>query len=268
MITLLPFLLGAAGGALFVRERRERRAAERFAGAALESLLNAIDANDPETGAHVRRVACYSLTLAESADLDERQRRSVERIALFHDIGKVHQALFDIIHDAEELSEEDRQKIELHPECGASVLSPLAAFYPDLAEGVMSHHECWDGSGYPRGLRGEEIPLASRIVAIADTFDAITHRRTYSAGRSAREAAQAIAEGRAIQFDPDLTDLFLSPPVFDQITRSLGNARKPQVRIEDRRAGKREKEISDITFRWRSGGFGQPAQDLSQQAMR
>jgi len=103
---------------------------------------------------------------------------------------------------------------------------------------------------------------------IADTFDAITHRRTYSVGRTAREAAQAIAEGRGIQFDPDLTDLFLSPPVFDQISRSLGNARKPQVRIEDRRAGKREKEISDITFRWRSGGIGQPAQDLSQQTMR
>ena len=258
---MLPFLLGAGAGALFVRERRERRAAERFAGAALESLLNAIDANDAETGAHVRRVACYSLTLAESADLDEHQLRSVERIALFHDVGKIHQALFDIIHESEQLTDADFERIKTHPVRGAEVLEPLAAFYPDLAEGVMAHHECWDGSGYPRGLRGEEIPFAARIVSIADTFDAVTHRRTYSLGRTASEACEIISEGRGAQFDPDLTDLFLSPPVYDQICKSLGNNRRPQTRIVDRRAGKREQGISDITFRWRSGAHEQPAQD-------
>lgn len=268
MIPLLPFVLGAVGGALFVRERRERQAAERFAGAALESLLNAIDANDAETGAHVRRVACYSLTLAECADLDEHDRRSVERVALFHDVGKIHEALFDIIHDAAQISDADFERIKTHPGRGAAVLEPLAAFYPDLAEGVLSHHECWDGSGYPRGLRGEEIPVAARIVSIADTFDAITHRRNYRVERSAREACQAISEGRGIQFDPDLVDLFLSPPVFEQIVKSLGDARRPQARIVDRRAGKREKEISDITFRWRSETHEQTPQDPAFQAAR
>lgn len=268
VITILPFLLGATGGALFVRERRERRAAERFAGAALESLLNAIDANDAETGAHVRRVACYSLTLAHAADLDEREKRSVERVALFHDVGKIHGALFDIVHDADRLSARDREVVKTHPQRGADVLRPLSAFYPDLAAGVLAHHECWNGSGYPLGIRGEEIPVAARIVAIADTFDAITHRRNYSTARSARQAADVIAEGRGVQFDPDLTDLFLSPPVFDEITHSLSNARRMPPRIVDRRGGKREKEISDITFRWRSGAREPTAPDPATRGSR
>src|SRR5688500_11551564 len=209
----VPLLLGAATGAFLVHERRARKTAERFAAALLETLLRAIDANDAETGAHVRRVARYALILADAADLDEHTQRVVERIALFHDIGKIHEALFDLIHEQSTLSPEERRAIRTHPTRGAEVLAPLAGFYPDLPAGVLAHHGRWDGSGYPAELRGARIPLAARIVAIADTFDAITFRRRYSKGRSAREAAQRIEEGRGTQFDPDLADLFLSPPV-------------------------------------------------------
>src|SRR5919112_1535030 len=136
-----------------------------------------------EAGPYVRRVACYALTLAEAADLDPKARLTIERVALFHDIGKIHEALFDIIHDQSTLTPEEWNAIATHPRRGANVLAPLSSFYPDLAEGVLSHHERWDGTGYPRRLRGRQIPLEARVVAIADTFDAVSHSRRYQKGR-------------------------------------------------------------------------------------
>jgi HD-GYP domain-containing protein (c-di-GMP phosphodiesterase class II) len=167
----------AAAAAVLVRREQRRRSTERFAAAALETLLNAIDANDPETGAHVRRVAAYALILAEAAELSDHECKSIERVALFHDIGKIHEALIDIVRDDRPLTPTERRAIATHPAAGAAVLEPLKVFYPDLADGVLSHHERWDGKGYPRGLKGRRIPLAARVVAVADTFDALTHGR-------------------------------------------------------------------------------------------
>ena len=195
-------LLIAGAGAMYLMMRRERRRVERLAAAGLESLLNAIDANDPQTGGHVRRVARYALILADAYGVAPRDRAGIERVALFHDIGKIQEALFDITHDKESLSPEERTLIATHPQRGAEVLEPITFFYPDLGEGVLSHHERWDGTGYPRKLSGLEIPLAARIVAIADTFDAITHQRRYNRPRSPKDAAREIAAERGRQFDP------------------------------------------------------------------
>ena len=186
--TLSAAAAAAAGALLLRHELKARRTAERIAAASLESLLKAIDANDPQTGAHVRRVASYALVLADAAGLDEHEKRSVERVALFHDIGKIHEALFDIIHDDRKLTPAERRAILTHPERGAAVLEPLKAFYPELPEGVLSHHEKWDGAGYPRQLKGRRIPFSARVVTIADTFDAITHHRRYRDGRSDRKS--------------------------------------------------------------------------------
>src|SRR3954464_5834900 len=136
MRSTLAATAGILTGILLIRERRRREAAERFAAASLEALLNAIDANDKDTGAHVRRVAAYALVLADAAQLDEHERKSVERVALFHDIGKIHEALFDIIHDARALTPAERKAIATHPQRGADVLAPLTGFYPDLPDGV------------------------------------------------------------------------------------------------------------------------------------
>jgi HD-GYP domain-containing protein (c-di-GMP phosphodiesterase class II) len=144
------------------------------------------------------------------------------------------------------------------------VLAPLSAFYPDLAEGVLSHHERWDGSGYPRKLRGRRIPLAARIVAIADSFDAITHRRRYRDGRTGDQAAQMISAGRGTQYDPELTDLFLFPPVFARIQRDMRQSNVPRVRAGDRRVGK-ELEAPNVTFRWRSGARARHGRDSPRQ---
>ena len=246
---IVALSLGATG-ALVTRERGARRRAERLAAALLETLLNAIDANDPQTGAHARRVARYALILADAADLDERTQHSVERVALFHDIGKIHEALFDITHDDRRLTPEERKAIATHPVRGFQVLEPLATFYPDLPDGVVAHHECWDGSGYPRQISGEAIPLTARIVSIADTFDAITSSRRYRAGTSVRSAADIICNGRGTQFDPDLVDLFLCPPVFECVRQAYEETQAPARPAPERR-GRRVLDVPDVRFRWR-----------------
>lgn len=241
--------------ALILRSWRGRQVAERLAAAAMETLLNAIDINDRSTGAHVRRVTRFALILCDYAGFDAATRRAVERVALFHDIGKIHGALFDILHDPAALTESERRAIRLHPAHGAAVLAPVASFYPDLAEGVLSHHERWDGRGYPRQLKGRRIPLTARVVSLADVFDAITQRRSYRGARSCREAVAVIQAGRARQFDPELVDLFLFPPVLDEITMAMEEANKPVRAPRNRRRGK-QGDVSDIKFRWRTASIG------------
>jgi HD-GYP domain-containing protein (c-di-GMP phosphodiesterase class II) len=252
---LVPITITAAAGGLLYREHAIRTKAERLGAATLETLLNAIDANDTVTGAHVRRVATYALILGEAAGFDERTLRSIERVALFHDVGKLHEALTDIFHDQSKLTPEERRAVMTHPQRGAEVLAPISVFYPDLGKGVEAHHERWDGTGYPRGVKGKRIPLTARVVAIADSFDAITHRRRYSHARSFGEAVKAITEGRGTQFDPELVDLFLTPPVLAKIERTMRQVNAPQRKRQNRRRGANQ-PVPDLTFRWRQRSNG------------
>lgn len=265
MLRIVGIAVGAAGAALYLRERQRRLAAERLAAAVLETLLRAIDANDAETGGHVRRVARYALVLADAADRDTNEQHDIERIALFHDVGKIHEALFDIIHEDTKLTDEEREAVRTHPARGADVLTPLAAFYPELAAGVLAHHERWDGSGYPQGLRGEDIPLAARIVSIADAFDAITFSRRYRSGSSAEDAAAKLMNGRATQFDPDLLDLFLSPPVFERVMAIRREDDGPRPRRALRKAPPETTRLPTLSFRWRTTT---PAPRATRQALR
>ena len=268
MRTAFTLAAGVATGALFIHERHRRQAAERVAAATLEALLNAIDANDAETGAHGRRVAAYALIIADAAQLEEHEKKVVERVALFHDIGKIHEALFDIIHEHTHLTPAERRAIVTHPRRGADVLAPLAPFYPDLADGVLAHHERWDGRGYPKGLRGRRIPLAARIVTLADTYDAVTHNRRYRHGRGPTSAADVIAAGRGTQFDPDLVDLMLLPPVFEQIVAQEHEFNRRPRRVRGERRHGRHEEAPDVRFRWRNELHEPPARDQSHQRSR
>lgn len=227
------------------------KSAERLAAASLETLLNAIEATDHETGQHLRRVGRYALILGDAADLGHRQMRALERIALFHDIGKVHEALLDAVNDGARLSPEERRAIFTHPRRGAAVLGPLAPFYPELPDGVLSHHERWDGTGYPRRLRGARIPLLARITSIADTFDVIANGRHYRRAGGAQAAALEIATGRGTQFDPDLVDLLLQPPVLEQFAAAhQSHYRRKVYRGDRRKVDHRELAVPDVRFRW------------------
>ena len=122
-----------------------------------------------------------------------------------------------------------------------------------MPEGVLSHHERWDGGGYPRGLKGRRIPLVARLIAIVDTFDAITHRRCYQHARSSSVARDVILQGRGTQFDPELVDLFTFPPVFARmvaIQRQVVRWKPPEY---TRRIALDMQDIPDIAFRWRPG---------------
>jgi putative nucleotidyltransferase with HDIG domain len=249
---LVTATAGAAIGYILFREYRGRKLAERMAAATLESLLNAIDANDQETGAHVRRVAAYALVIAQALDFTREQCREVERAALFHDIGKIHEALFDLVHEPNRLTPAEFKLVSTHTQRGAEVLEPLTAFYPALADAVRSHHERWDGSGYPHGLVGGDIPPIARIVAIADSFDAITHHRRYSRGQHASDAARLLEEGRGAQFDPELIDLVLLPPVFEALEHAHRDLhRRPRNREERRSEGVNHDNVPEVAFRWR-----------------
>jgi HD-GYP domain-containing protein (c-di-GMP phosphodiesterase class II) len=261
VLKLNPFSFGLVAGVLLIRERRARIHAERLGAATLETLLNAVDANDAVTGAHVRRVASYSLIICDAAGFDERTSRSVERVALFHDIGKIHEALTDIFHEKSKLTPGERRAVMTHPQRGADVLAPLAPFYPELPQGVLCHHERWDGSGYPRHLEGKRIPLESRVVAIADTFDAITQSRRYNRARSVAFATQVILDGRGTQFDPELVDIFLSAPVKECFEETFAELQRPRSK-HHRRNGKRVGgPVPDLRFRWRTSGAARQPQD-------
>lgn len=261
MKSILPFSVGAAATGLLYREHRMRTLAERLSAATLETLLNTIDANDAETGAHVRRVATYALILGDAAGLDEHTLRGIERVALFHDIGKLHGALTDIFHDSSKLTPEERRAVRTHPQRGAEVLEPLSAFYPELPKGVLAHHECWDGTGYPRGLKGKRIPIHARVVTIADSFDAITHRRRYSHARSFAAATLAIGEGKGTQFDPELVELFLSPRVAAKIENAMRYVNMPHKKPRGNRRRGETQPAPDINFRWRPRSRGSPSRD-------
>jgi HD-GYP domain-containing protein (c-di-GMP phosphodiesterase class II) len=256
MNTRVSLAIGAvAGAALIQHERKSRKAIERFAAAALETLLNAVEANDEDTGMHVRRVAVMSLIIADAAGFDEREKKCIERVALFHDIGKIHEALFDIIHEGTRLTPAERRLIDTHPRRGAEVLAPLQPFYPELTEGVLSHHERWDGRGYPRRLRGRRIPLEARVVTIADTFDAITHSRRYRSGAGMDRAIEVLSNGRGTQFDPELVDLALLPPVIERM-RKVHVERGRARHTSHKRRGRHREEVPDVSFRWRSESLG------------
>ncbi len=258
--------LGVAVPATALALRRRHGAGgrfERLGAAALETLLNATDANDPITGAHVRRVARFALVLVDAMGGDDHLSHVVESVALFHDIGKIHEALFDVIHDDRKLDPHERREVRTHPARGAKVLEPLGAFYPDLPKGVIAHHERWDGSGYPKGLKKTAIPLSARIVAIADTFDAITHSRRYRAGKSVEVALAAISDGRARQFDPDLVDLFMLPPVIAAVRAEMRAAAAIE-RAPDRRRrikGGKRVDAPDVSFRWRDNEPSRSSRD-------
>jgi HD-GYP domain-containing protein (c-di-GMP phosphodiesterase class II) len=200
----------AAGWAMdAVRRERESRDVHRRL---VDLLLNALTADDPVTARHSRRVADLSWELALACGRMHRDELATLRVAaLLHDMGKIDDRFFLIVHSRKKLSDDQRARIKHHPHQSASILQPLEEIHPGIQCIVSSHHECWDGSGYPCGLAGEDIPLAARVIALADVFDAMTQPRSYKDGMPVEEAMEKLDEGSGRQFDPHLVELIETP---------------------------------------------------------
>ena len=184
------------------------------------SFTELIEKRDVATGKHVKRTGVYVKILANELkeqgiyNIDDDYVEKISCAAPLHDIGKI--AISDtILNKPGKLTEEEFEKIKQHPVIGIEMLETLIY---DIGENeylnfahdmVLSHHEKWDGSGYPQGIAGEDIPLSARIMAIADVFDALVSERCYKKAVPAEEAFEIISESSGTHFDPILVDLFL-----------------------------------------------------------
>jgi HD-GYP domain-containing protein (c-di-GMP phosphodiesterase class II) len=176
----------------------------------LDALTAALDLRDSETEGHSRRVVEYTARLAHQMGLPEHEIKSICRGALIHDIGKI--GVPDAILLKPGLLEpEERRIMEKHPVAGYEMLLGVPYLAQEIPI-VLAHQEHWDGTGYPFGLQGEEIPLGARLFAIADTFDALTSDRTYRHGRPCEDALAIIASAAGTQFDPRAVAAFLTVP--------------------------------------------------------
>jgi putative two-component system response regulator len=175
---------------------------------AMSALVSAIDAKDPYTRGHSQRVALLSRQIAEAAGLSGDDLKHIHIAGLVHDVGKIGMPEA-ILRKQSRLTDEEFAVVKQHPEIGWRILRDIPQFAPVL-DGVRFHHERFDGRGYPHGLKGEGIPLFARIIAIADTFDAMSSTRTYRAAKP-REAVLAEMQSCAgTQHDPRLFQSFRS----------------------------------------------------------
>jgi putative nucleotidyltransferase with HDIG domain len=176
----------------------------------LEAMGDALDLRDAGTEGHSRRVTAYTIALAREMGLKSEEVRNIARGAYLHDIGKI--AMPDrILHKPSGLDSEENDIMRQHCERGYAMVRKIP-FLRDASEIVYAHQETFDGSGYPRGLRGDQIPLGARIFAIADTLDAITSDRPYRKARSFAEARAEILRCAGTQFDPHAVEIFLRIP--------------------------------------------------------
>jgi HD-GYP domain-containing protein (c-di-GMP phosphodiesterase class II) len=176
----------------------------------MDAMVAALDARDHETEGHTLRVVLYSMELGRRMDLPEEEMMHLRRGALMHDIGKI--GIPDaILRKPGPLTPEEWGQMRLHPEYGQKMLAHIP-FLRQATKIISAHQEKFDGSGYPLGLRAEEIPLGARIFAVADAFDAITSDRPYRQAQSYAKAKQEILRGSGSHFDPMVVEAFLSVP--------------------------------------------------------
>lgn len=175
----------------------------------LTRLAQATELRDDDTGQHTQRVAHLAASLAAYMNLQEEQVELIRRAALLHDVGKIGVS-DSLLLKPSRLTTEEFESVKMHTTLGAALLADGVTPEVQLAQQIaLTHHECWNGSGYPQGLCRNEIPLESRILAVVDVFDALTHDRPYKKAWSTQDALREIANCSGSQFDPLVVNSFL-----------------------------------------------------------
>lgn len=193
----------------------------------LTALMSALDARDRETEGHSTRVSRLACLLAEEIGLSGQQLKSLERGSLLHDIGKI--GISDtILHKPGKLTEDEWKIMRIHPDIGARIVEGIP-FLQETLPVIRYHHERWDGSGYPVGLKGRDIPIQARIFAVADVFDALTSSRSYRKRSSPEDAVQYLQEQAGILFDAEIVDALTNVP-YKEFTELRSAARMSGMR--------------------------------------
>lgn len=172
------------------------------------TLSGVVEARDFYTDKHMKDIAEYSVEIAKKLNLSEKEIENIRKAGLLHDLGKVS-VPDHILLKAGKLTEEEMEIIKKHPATGAKMIEQVEPL-KDAREIIRHHQECYDGSGYPDGLIGKEIPLGARIIAVADAFGAMTTDRPYRKALSIEQAVMELKKFSGIQFDPEIVDLFIS----------------------------------------------------------
>jgi len=196
---------------------------EKFVINVVRSLVQAIEAKDIYTRGHSERVNLYSMMIADELNMDSEEKSALHWASILHDIGKIG-IPESILNKPDRLTDEEYEIIKTHPVKGFEILKPIEQL-GDSVDGLLYHHERFDGSGYPRRLKDKEIPLMARIIAVADTFDAITSSRAYRAASGYEKAMKIIREVAGTQLDPDMVQIFdklFNEGLLDRIEDSSG----------------------------------------------
>lgn len=175
----------------------------------IEALANLVDARDAYTGEHSKNVSKYTMMLCNELEIvDKQELRKIKLAADFHDIGKI--GISDLIlNKPDRLTDDEFAKMKKHPSLGADIIRKIDGFN-EVSEIIRYHHERWDGKGYPSNLTGYQIPYGSQIIAVADTYDAITSDRVYRKGRPKEVALKIIFEEKGTQFNAEIAEKFVS----------------------------------------------------------
>jgi HD-GYP domain-containing protein (c-di-GMP phosphodiesterase class II) len=176
----------------------------------LEMMVKSIEARDPYTSGHSRRVAALSKAIAVDLRFTGDRLDEIENAALLHDVGKIHAEFAPLLHKEGRLTQEEWEIMKTHASKSAELVGLFTRFRGTVQASVRSHHERWDGKGYPDGIKGEEIPIGARIIMISDTIDAMTTDRPYRKALSFDKVLAELQKYRGIQFDPELVDAAVS----------------------------------------------------------
>jgi putative nucleotidyltransferase with HDIG domain len=182
----------------------------------LELMVAAIEARDPYTSGHSRRVAEKTRVIARAVGLREKEIERVVAAALLHDVGKIHEVFGPILSKPGRLTPEEQVIMRTHPVKSAELASTVTQLR-DVVPLIRHHHENWDGTGYPDGLKADAIPLGSRIIMFADTIDAMTTDRPYRAALDATSVRKELLRFRGTQFDPQICDALLRSPEYSKL---------------------------------------------------
>lgn len=194
----------------------------------LELMVAAIEARDPYTSGHSRRVSEHAKIIAQIVGLRASVAKRVEIAALLHDVGKIHEVFAPILLKPGRLTEEENAIMQTHPIKSEELVAKVSQLR-DVVSAVRHHHENWDGTGYPDGLAGDRIPLASRIIMFADTIDAMTSDRPYRKALDADAVRSELIKHRGRQFDPGICDALLSSGRFDELFKYSSHQSLPHT---------------------------------------